>query len=363
MLKKALEVLRKLEDNGYNAYIVGGFVRDYFLGNNSADIDICTNAKPKDIIDLFEVKEIPDAQYGSVKVVYKNVHFEITTFRVEMKYENNRRPVKIKYIDDIKIDLLRRDFTINTLCMDKEGRVLDILYATPDLNKRIIRTVGNPRYKLKEDALRILRAIRFATTLNFEIDPKTKYYLKKYGKILKKISYNRKREELDKIFSSQNREYGIKLLLELKLDKHLELTNLNDIRPVDNVIGIWAQLNNNDKYPFSKLEKEQIINIKTLLDIDVYNNYIIYKYGLYLMTIIYDIKKLDKKNLNMIYSNLPIRSINDINIKPIEISNILKEDPGKYLKNIIVDLEKAIINGEVSNDYDSLKKYIIKNYK
>jgi len=117
MKEKALEILKKFEDNGYDAYIVGGYVRDTLLNRKTNDIDICTSATPKDILNLFENVSISDIEYGSVVVSYKGYKYDITTFRKEIKYENNRIPVNIKYIKNIKKDLLRRDFTVNTLCI------------------------------------------------------------------------------------------------------------------------------------------------------------------------------------------------------------------------------------------------------
>ena len=176
MEDKARELLRILNDNGYAAYIVGGYTRDVLLGRKSNDIDICTSATPKEILDIFEDVKVSDMQYGSVVITYKGYKFDVTTFRKEIKYESNRRPIKIKYIRDIKKDLLRRDFTINTLCINDKGEVLDVLGVRSDLDNRILRTVGNPRYKIKEDSLRILRCIRFATILEFDIEKKTYYY-------------------------------------------------------------------------------------------------------------------------------------------------------------------------------------------
>ena len=200
MYNKAIEVLKIFKKYGYDAYIVGGYPRDKMLGIKTNDIDICTNAKPKEIMDIFDTEGISDIKYGAVKVIYKGVYFDVTTFRKDIKYENNRKPVKIKYVSDLKKDLLRRDFTINTMCIDSEGNLLDLLDAKKDIDKKLISTVGNHRYRLREDSLRILRAIRFACTLNFDIDDKVKLYIKKYGSLLKYLSYSRKKEELDKIF-------------------------------------------------------------------------------------------------------------------------------------------------------------------
>jgi len=340
MEKKALEILKIFNENNYSAYIVGGYVRDKLIGKKSNDIDICTSATPKEIKELFETTS--QEQYGSIPIIYKNNLFDITTYRKEMKYEQNRKPIKIKYIKKIKKDLLRRDFTINTLCMNKDGEIEDILNIKQDLEDKIIKTVGNPRYKIKEDSLRILRAIRFSTILNFEIEKKTKYYLSKYGYLLKKLSYQRKKEELNKIFSNPNKEKGRELILELKLDKYLNLTNLEDITLCDNIIGIWTQLNVDYIYPFNKVEREQMSNIRKLLESDLYNSFSVYKYGLYLTTVAAQIKQQDIIKINKIHEKLPITSKKEIAISPMEISKILNKNPGNYLKEITQDIERKI---------------------
>ena len=170
MLDKSLKILNIIEDKGYQAYIVGGFVRDYILGVSSSDVDICTNATPKEIKDIFGDSYIPNEEYGSITVIYENIRFEITTFRREYDYLDNRRPSRIEYTDSIIEDLQRRDFTINTLCMNKHGEVVDLLNNRADIDNRIIKTVGDSYTRFSEDALRILRAVRFATVLGFKLD-------------------------------------------------------------------------------------------------------------------------------------------------------------------------------------------------
>ena len=356
-----MEVLNKFSLNGYLAYIVGGYPRDSLLGINTKDIDICTNAKPVEIMKLFDTEAISDIKYGSVKVIYKNFKFDVTTFRKDIKYEDNRKPVKIKYINDLKKDLLRRDFTINTICIDKDGNYVDILGARKDIDDKIIRTVGNPKNRLKEDALRILRAVRFASILDFDIEDKTKNYIVKYGYLLKSLSGSRKKEELNKLFSSVNKEKTRILLTSLGLDKYLGIKNINDIVMCDDIIGIWSQLELVDEYPFSKSEKELIKNIKKMLETGV-NTYNIYKYGLYVSTVVGSINGISYKDINNIYENLVIYSLKDIKINAMDIAKILDREPGNYLKEILEDIEKRIVNLEVENDYDSLCKYIKDNY-
>ena len=362
MLDKALEVLKILNDNDYEAYVVGGYVRDYLLKRKTNDIDICTSATPKEILEIFDNVTISDMQYGSVVISYKGYNFDVTTFRREIKYESNRKPVKIKYIKDLKKDLLRRDFTINTLCMNSKGEVIDALNVRDDLNKKILRTVGNPRYRIKEDSLRILRCIRFATILDFNIEDKTKHYLSKYSYLLKGLSMNRKKEELDKIFLSKNKEKGRKLLIELNLVNSLDINKLNSIILCPDLLGIWCQLEVDDIYPFTKYEKQQMKQLRELLQYDEIDNYLLYKYGLYLCTVYSDIKGLSKRKLNTKYQNLPITSRKDIQISGHEISNLLKREPGKYIKEIMEDLELNILNGKLNNNYEEIKEYIIKKY-
>ena len=352
--EKALKILNILYEHNHESYIVGGYVRDKLLNRSSNDIDICTSATPKEIIELFPNTSSP--QYGSINIIYKNSNFDITTFRKEIKYQDNRLPVKIKYIKNVKQDLLRRDFTINTICIDKDGNIIDLLKAKEDLNKKLIKTVGNPRYRLKEDSLRILRAIRFATLLDFEIDNKTKCYIKKYGYLLKKLSYSRKKQELDKIFTSSRKEKGIKLLIELNLVDHLKLSNLENITPCDDLTGIWAQINVDDIYPFNKTEKEQMKKIRELLELDIYDKYNIYKYGLYTSTVVYQIKKIDNTKLSNIYKSLSINSIKEIDITGKEISTILNKEPGSYIKDILNDLEKQIVYDKLINKKEKKKR-------
>ena len=363
MLEKALEVLKKLNDKGYSAYIVGGFVRDSYLNRKTNDIDICTSATPKEILEVFDSVTISDMHYGSVVISYHGYNFDVTTFRKEIKYEDNRKPIKIKYIKDLRKDLLRRDFTINTLCMNSKKEVIDILNIKEDLDNKILKTVGNPRYRIKEDSLRILRCIRFATILDFEIESKTGRYLSKYSYLLKNLSMNRKKEELDKIFLSKNKEKGCKLLIELNLTNALDLNKLTNIVLCTDLLGIWTQLEVDDIYPFTKYEKNEMKKLRELLKVDDISSYELYKYGLYLCTVYADIKGISKRKINTMYQELTITSRKEINITGNEISNIMGKKPGEYIKKIIDDIEINILNSKLSNDNEILKAYVIKTYK
>ena len=356
MYNTALELLNKFNEANFKAYIVGGFPRDLYKNKKSTDVDICTNATPKEIKEIFKDSKINNEQYGSVSLIYNTVRFEITTFRKEKKYENNRYPVKIKYIDNLIDDLLRRDFTINTLCIDSEGNYIDLLNAKQDIDNKIIKCVGDANKKIKEDILRSLRAIRFATILNFKLDDKLKKAIKKNKKLIKKLSYYRKKEELEKIFSSPNCKYGLNLIKKLELDKELNINT--DIIITTSSLGIWAQLNVLDIYPFTKNEKEIIKNIKLALKEDVLDNNILYKYGLYVCTLVGEIKNIDRVDIVKKYNSLPIFSIKDINVKADQICEILNKNKGPFIKEIYKDLEYKILNNLLKNDFNEIKNYL-----
>ena len=358
MLDAALKFISEIENHGYQAYIVGGFVRDYLLGIESNDVDICTNAKPSDIRKIFKDSCLPDEDYGSVIVLCKNNRFEVTTFRKEINYIGSRKPIEYVYIDSLEEDIIRRDFTINTICMDKNKNIIDILDGKNDLKAGEIKTVGDSLFKFSEDALRILRAVRFATILNFRLSDEVKNAIIKTKHLLKKLSYQRKKEELDKIFGSIHVNYGVKLLLELGLDEELELDNLKNITNFSDLMGIWALLDTRN-YPFSRNEKDMINDIKEALELDNLNDLVLYKYGPYVNGIAANIKGIDKKEVTYKYDKLPIKDKSEIKISSNDIMRILNIKPGIKLGKVIDRLENDIILGYVKNDEEELKKYVI----
>lgn len=296
MLETSLKLLKKINDAGFEAYIVGGFVRDYILGIDSNDVDICTNARAIDLRNIFKESCLPPEEYGSVNLTYKDIRFEITTFRKELSYLNNRKPDEIEYINDLKTDLLRRDFTINTICMDKDKNIIDLLDGKKDLENKMLKVVGDSNYKFNQDSLRILRAIRIATTLNFTLSIEIEDAIINNRHLLKKLSFQRKKEELQKIFLSKNSLDGIKMLKRFELEEVLEIKNVDNIVPVNDINGIWAQLEYSTNYPFNRIEKENIKKIRDALNREV-DKYFIYEFGLYITLIVCDIKKIDKKVL------------------------------------------------------------------
>ena len=364
MLKDALKLLNQIEEKGYKAYIVGGFVRDYILGINSPDVDIATSATPKEIMEMFPNSVLPKEEYGSVTLFLKNERYEITTFRKEITYINNRKPIEIEYIPDLIDDLKRRDFRMNALCIDRFGKILDYFEGKKDIENKVINTIGDSDNKFSQDSLRILRAIRFATSLNFSLSDDVKKSIIKNKHLLKSLSFSRKKQELDKIFLNSNVSYGIKLILELGLDKELEIYNLDKIVLCNDIIGIWSSLEMSEKYKleFSSSEKDIIKDVREILKTGV-TNYTLYKYGLYANQIASNILGIDKSSVVGMYEKLPIKSRKEIDITTMDIENLLNKGPGPYLKELYDNLTLEIINNRLDNEKDKIEKYILDNYK
>lgn len=362
MNDKIKEILEMITNKGFKAYVVGGYVRDYLRKIKTNDIDICTNARVKDLMEIFKDYKVTPLEYGNILLETKDYLYEITTFRKDIDYIKNRKPI-IEYVDTLEEDITRRDFTVNSICMDKDGKIIDLLNGKKDLNKKIIRTIGDPYFKIKQDSLRILRAIRFASCLNFKIEDNLKNAIKENKDLLKDLSYERKKEELTKIFTSDNKAYGIKLLKELDLLEVLELTNIDNVLRTKDLIGMWSTITINDNYPFTKKEKDLINNINKLLKEDLNDIFVLYKTGLYEINVVCDLRKLSKKKYSNKYEKLVIKDKSEINITTEEICSLLNKKPGCFLKEIYSDLEKNILLKNIKNNKEEIEKYILNNYK
>ena len=351
-------VLNKLEESGYEAYIVGGYVRDKLLGIESTDVDICTNALPKDIKKIFNITS-DSSTYGVHKIITDNYNFDITTYRQDLTYKN-RRPVKINYIDNLIEDLKRRDFTINTICMNSNGDIIDLLNGLNDFNNKIIKMVGDTDLKIKEDPLRILRALRFSIILNFKLDNELKKYINKNIKLINTLSYTRKKEELDKILVSKNVIQGIKILKKMNVLKYLDI-KYNHITYVDDICGMYAQLDINDNYPFTKMEMDNINTIRNIIKGKKINKEIIFYNGLYLSQVAGKILGIKEDKITKMYNNLTIKDKNELAISGEEIISILNINPSNVINNIYKDLINKVLNDKLKNEKDELICFIINN--
>lgn len=213
------KIINKLENRGHSAYIVGGCVRDIIIGREPSDYDITTDALPEDILEIFEEYQTIEIgkKFGTIAVVQYDGIVEVTTFRTDGEYIDGRRPEEVYFSKDLKEDLSRRDFTINAIAYNKDTGLIDYFNGIKDIDRKLIRTVGNPGERFKEDYLRVLRGIRFATQLGFNMEESTYKASKDYGENLVNISKERIREELFKILLSKEPSYGMRMLKDLNI--------------------------------------------------------------------------------------------------------------------------------------------------
>jgi poly(A) polymerase len=209
MLNTAINIVSTLKNNGYEAYFAGGYVRDMLLSRQSKDIDIATSATPDQIESLFPKTIAVGKSYGVINVIGNGINIEVATFRKESGYEDNRRPSNISFTD-AKQDAIRRDFTVNGIFYDPISKnIVDFVGGADDIKKCVIRFIGNPQERINEDHLRLIRAIRFKISLNFQYDGATFEAIRDNYKLINNVSAERIRDELNIIFANKRRHQGL----------------------------------------------------------------------------------------------------------------------------------------------------------
>lgn len=270
MPKDVKYIINTLEKNGYEAYAVGGCVRDAIIGKEPNDWDITTNATPMQVKKLFKHTIDTGIQHGTVTIMIHKVGYEVTTYRIDGKYADGRHPDKVEFTVSLKEDLKRRDFTINAMAYNDTRGIIDLFGGIEDLKEGIVKCVGNPYNRFDEDALRILRAFRFAAVLNFEVEEKTKKAAGDLAENLNKISKERIRTELDKLIMSDTpeklmeaRKCGLLkyILSEVEDDINIELVKA---MPKNNYMKWAALLYHREEEEVSKILKKLKFDNKTV---------------------------------------------------------------------------------------------------
>ncbi len=256
-------IIQKLTDEGFEAYAVGGCVRDSLLGKEPNDWDITTSAMPSDVKSIFRRTVDTGIQHGTVTVMFGKVGYEVTTYRIDGKYEDGRHPKEVIFTASLEEDLKRRDFTINAMAYNDTTGIVDLFDGLKDLDRGIIRAVGDPYDRFNEDALRILRALRFAAQLDYEIDEETLKAVRELAPNLKKISAERIRIELQKLLVSSHPEKitevyktGISKVILPELDlmmdtpqntpHHIYNVGIHTIEALKNSVGFDKDLSENE---------------------------------------------------------------------------------------------------------------------
>lgn len=392
--KQALPVFERLTEAGYEAYFVGGSVRDALLGLPVNDVDIATSARPEEVKALFEKTVDIGIEHGTVLVMEGDNHYEITTYRTESTYKDFRRPDSVSFVRSLKEDLKRRDFTINAIAIDKEGNITDLFNGIEDLDKKIIRAVGDPNERFHEDALRMMRAVRFAAQLGFEIDDNTLKAMKEQVPLLEKIAVERINIEWIKLLTSKARKRGLEAVIETKLYEYCpELANkkmalvylANGEKRIDSERIAWSLLLYYIRYmqPNAyqeniasflrqwKTSNQMIEDVKTIvlgmeerLKTKTLDPYLIFNYGLDLSLDVEEaLSHVNKEMSNpekvvTIYTELPIHSRDDLDLSGHDLMTHFAKKPGPWLGEAITLAEEKVIRKEWPNDKETLLKYL-----
>ena len=375
--KNGISVLKKLHEFGYEAFFVGGYVRDILLGIKSSDIDITTSALPEEVISVFDNVKETGKKYGSVTVFIDKYKYEVTTFRSDGEYSDNRHPENVEYTKSLESDLNRRDFTINAFVMDSDEIIHDFLNSKEDLDNRIIRTINDPSKRFEEDSLRILRAFRFVSKLGFDIETNTLEAIKELKHLVKNISVERVMVELDKIFRGKYRNKALKYIIDTGIDNELYdiseglefVSNLEiELEPIEVFIICFVFSNISDEWKFSNKQYrliDQILLLQEVTKEDIFNKFIVYVNGLEACLLCNKINVIlgynDQEELiRKLESELPIKDVCDLKFKGQDILWLTTLKKKSVIGKVVDDLKYNVIMGYMPNDYDILKEYALK---
>lgn len=342
-------IINKIYENSYEAYIVGGCVRDVILGLEPSDYDITTSATPEIIKDIFkEFKCIETGiKHGTISVVIDEDIYEITTYRIEGKYKDHRRPESVDFTNKLEEDLKRRDFTINAMAYNEKDGLIDLFGGTVDIENKIIKTVGNPYDRFNEDGLRMIRAIRFSSKLNFKIEENTLLAIYHNAQTIKNISLERITDEFNKIILS-NKPENIIYLFRTKLLNYLNISDENDENKIVKLYRKITVLNKFNKELVKRLVvldyliERSDINCKSFCKELIYSKKIIKNHNiiLNLMREI-ELKDLDKVKIKKILSEIDKNLFEEY----LDINKVIHGEKEK-IDNIVYILREIEENNE-----------------
>lgn len=373
-------VLRIFEENGFEAYIVGGAVRDYILKTEISDIDITTSATPQETMKLFRGAVPTGIKYGTVTIKFKDSLFEVTTFRSEEGYYDLRHPDEVVFETDVLKDVYRRDFTMNGILMDQTGLLIDHVDGRKDIKHGYIKAIGDANERFSEDALRMLRAFYFQSKLGFKIDDETKEAIFNNRELIKKLPAERVLDELLKILQGPNLRMALSSMLDTKvsevlpgLDKGILHFVKSDEMPLTDIffatcftlnrlVPSYWKFSNKHKHKYQSVVK--LANSKTEFGAKE-----LYEYGLEFTQaasrVNYNLGRGELKVLELqkAFDELPIKSSLDLKFRGKDILELTDKKAGAWVNNLIVEMGNLVLEGKLKNNYNDLKEFALSNYE
>lgn len=381
--QKALPILERIQNAGFEAYFVGGCVRDCLLHQKIHDVDIATSATPLEVAALFSKTFDLGIQHGTIAVLENHETYEITTFRTESGYEDFRRPSEVHFVRSLEEDLKRRDFTINALAVATDGRLIDLYGGLEDLKRHVIQAVGNPHERFLEDALRMMRGVRFAAQLGFTLENETFLAMKELAPLLEKIAVERIRVEFEKLLLGKFASGGFELFLQSGLFQHCpqlkeQKLALEDFQQklhttslvLPEVSLAWTLLFDSlalkNTSPTFFLKSWKLAN-DTISEVEKLMTYLplrkqgflelweIYQLGLPLAEKLEDLlpfygKIPEKKRLVALFESLPIKNRQELHLTGSDVLAYFEKKAGPWVGESLLFAEKQVVLGLLPND-------------
>ncbi|GBG94866.1 tRNA CCA-pyrophosphorylase [Ligilactobacillus salitolerans] len=381
----AKPILEKLTKQGYEAYFVGGSVRDTLLHQEIHDVDIATSAYPAEVKAIFKHTVDTGIKHGTIMVLDHGEGYEITTFRTESGYQDFRRPDHVTFVRSLKEDLKRRDLTINALAMDPSGQVIDLFGGLDDLKAHVIRAVGVPEERFHEDALRMMRAVRFVSQLGFKLEQNTRIAITANAKLLDKIAVERIHVEWVKLLQGKQPQLGLQEFLTTGMYQFCpglgdQQKNLAEIAALKHLLltseeMVWVLLSRFFGYSPAQA-RQMLIAWKSsnqlighvIIALNALGHFphppadVLYQTGLPMLLVAnqvawYDGNAVPENQLKEWYAKLPIKSSKELALTGKDLLEQLNLKPGPQLGAIIKKTEQLVINGQLANDKKVLLRY------
>lgn len=384
----AVYIIAKLEENGHQAYFVGGCVRDFLLQRGITDIDIATSAPPEKVQSLFANVIPVGIEHGTVIVRHLHKSYEVTTFRLDGNYSDRRHPDDVEFIQTIDEDLKRRDFTINALAMDKSGTIIDLFQGIADIHHKCIRTVGVGKERFREDPLRIVRALRFSSQLGFTIHPDTLTDMKAIGPEITQLAVERLQVEITKLFAGSNVNNGINYLTSTEIYRYLPVMKsypylleklpkkLDPLDGLSQIIVLFHYLEPSiplhewfDSWKCSNKEKRDakhlIKSINYYLEHGLDNWFVYCLQSLYfagfvrLMNLLFPDIPITEGEIKNVHDTLAIHSRKELQVNGLDLISVFPDKKrGPWLQDLLRETEKQVVLNQVPNKNNELKEWI-----
>lgn len=379
----AYSVIEQLEQAGFEAVIVGGAVRDALLNRPAHDVDVATNALPEEVKLVFQRTVDIGIQHGTVLVIVPAGPVEVTTYRTDGEYTDHRRPDKVQFVRSLQDDLQRRDFTMNAIAMRRDGTFVDFYGGRQDIDLRIIRAVGDAQKRFAEDALRMLRAIRFSAQLDFTIAEDTLMAIQNRAADIAFIAKERIKAELDKLWLGTTVFRGLQKLEESGLADYLpgsfQADRWYEFQTVDKHVG-WAYFallqgaNWREILRDYRISNKEMAFVKSVLTAYealksgwTNTHYFTYKEqeleaAVYFAKLLQLDVRLPSEPIYVLQDKLPIRQKQDMVVNGADLLKWSGKKGGPWVKEVLEDILEAIIQNELANDQQQIKNWLDHNY-